>query len=250
MTKLHQILAVESGIRTQTQADLAKLHTPVSHHQLLLGQTRTYTPLEEDGEKIPPERALLQVRLPSVLAKTAKVWEKLLDVTATRDFANCDAKADVKLDNGTVILKQAPATYLLWLEKKLQELHSFICSLPLLPPEIEWVWDKTQNCFRNKEAIVTTRTAKVFYAHQLAPATPEHPAQVNEKSREQVIGHYHTLRFCGAFELETAQEMKGRVEELFRAVKFAREEANRIDVVDQKVGKGLLSYIFGDNAKG
>jgi hypothetical protein len=249
VAKLHQILAVESGVRAQTQKDVGQLQSKLENHQLLLGHSRSYVPLKDEDERLPAERSLLQVRVPQVLAILVANTVKMLDITATRDFANCDAKADVVLEDGTVLLKDAPATYLLWLEKKLQEVHGTVCALPCLPPEIEWVWDKSQNCYKNKEEIVTARTQKVSYPLELSKATKEHPAQVVEKSRDQIVGHFTMLRYCGALPLEVVQEMKGRVETLFHAVKYAREQANTVEVTDQKIGKPLMKYIFGEHAE-
>lgn len=41
----------------------------------------------------------------------------MFDVVATQDFANCQAKADVMVE-GRVLIKDAPVTHLLFLEKQ------------------------------------------------------------------------------------------------------------------------------------
>ena len=50
-------------------------------------------------------------------------------VLATQDFANCQAKANVVVD-GQTILKEVPVTHLLFLEKQLVDLRTFIDGLP------------------------------------------------------------------------------------------------------------------------
>ena len=43
-----------------------------------------------------------------------------LNIEAERDWANCDAKADIEVD-GAVLIAQAPSTFLLHLEKRLSD---------------------------------------------------------------------------------------------------------------------------------
>jgi len=59
-----------------------------------------------------------------------------------------------------------------------------------------------------------------------------------------VIGDYTTVRFSGAITKARRDELVARVDTLLRAVKFAREEANTHEVVDQTVGKTIFDYIF------
>jgi hypothetical protein len=40
-------------------------------------------------------------------------------------------------------------------------------------------------------------------------------------------------------------ELLARVERLQEAVKFAREEANNLEVEEQKVGEKVFQYLFG-----
>ena len=75
--KLHQILAIETGIRAQTQKDLTKAHHGLQREGSLFGISRNYEPLKEDGERLPPERTLLQTRTPDVIRETIKIIEEL-----------------------------------------------------------------------------------------------------------------------------------------------------------------------------
>ena len=52
----------------------------------------------EIGEQLPPESTRVQVRAEDVLRETAGVLTRLFDVTATKDWANCTARADVKVE--------------------------------------------------------------------------------------------------------------------------------------------------------
>ena len=245
MAKLHQILAVESGIRNQSQTDLTQAHHGLQKAELLQGIYREYQSVSEAGEKLPPERQLLQVKVPDVIRRTQEIMERTFDVIATRDFANCEAKADVVLEDGTTLVKGAPTTYLLWLEKRLDDLHTFVSKLPTLPADIEWAWSSEQNCWKNKEEIKTHRTVKSEFHQIVVPATDKHPAQVVKVTKDEIAGYWTTHKYSGALPVKDVKSMKDRVEALQRAVKFAREKANEVEVKDVKVGGAILKYIFG-----
>lgn len=245
MAKLHQILAVESGIRTQSQKDLTDAHHGFQKADLLAGIHRTYQPVKEDGERLPDERQLLQVRVPDVIRRTCEIMERSFDVIATRDFANCEAKSDVLLEDGTVLAKDVPATYLLWLEKRLDDLHTFVTKLPILPTDIEWEWSKEQNCFKNRHEQRTVKTAKIESFQIVVPPTKEHPANVQKVVKDETIGYWTTQKYSGALPAKDVAAMKDRVEALQKAVKYAREKANEVEAKDQKVGGSILKYIFG-----
>ena len=242
--KLHQVLAIESNIRTQTQKDITAAHHGLQHAGGLIGLNKTYEPKADDGDVLPEETKLLEVRTPDVIRRTTDLLSKLYDTTAMRDFANCRATADIVLEDGTVLLKDAPATYLLWLEKRLDDVHTFVAKLPVLPADTEWEYDEKQNCFKSP-TIKTSRAIKVPYPLVLHPGNDKHPAQVVEKNREEVVGYYIAIKYSGAMKAKDVAQMKERVEQLQRATKIAREKANTVEAPKQEVGRKLLSFIFG-----
>lgn len=248
MAKLHQILAVESGIRNQSQEDLTKAHHGLQKEDMLSGLFREYEPANEGGEKFNPERKILQVRVPDVIKRTVEVMERTFDVIATRDYANCHAKADIVLEDGSTLLKDVPATYLLWLEKRLDDMHTFVAKLPILPADTEWRFDRDQNCFRNAHEIKTHKTEKIEDYQIVVPATEKHPAQVVKVTKDVTVGHWTTHKFSGAVPAATHKAMKDRIEALQKAVKFAREKANEVEAKDQKVGMQILKHVFGEFA--
>lgn len=248
MAKLHQILAVESDVRNQAQKDLTTAHHGLQKAEMLLGQQRKYQPKSEDGEKLPAEGNLLQTRVPRVIQETANILTRMFDVTATRDYGNMDAKADVVVD-GVTLVKDAPAPYLLWLEKKLADVHTFVCKLPTLPADTEWEWDSNQMCYRNANEIKTHRTTKIEDFKVIVPATEQHPAQIAKIVKDEVSGYWTTLKYSGAVKVEEVAAMKERVELLMKEVKYAREKANQVEVTDMKLGAGVMKFIFADMVK-
>jgi hypothetical protein len=243
MARLNQIIAVEKGIKSRSFQDLTDAHQALQKPALLSGISRTYRPKDEEGEQFPPESTRVQEKTEDIIRQTVKVLTQLFDVTATKDWANTRARADVIVD-GQTLLAQVPATYLLFLEKQLVDLHTFVKKLPVLDASETWSFDPSADCWAT-EPVQTVKTKKVPRNHVKAEATDKHPAQVEVYYEDVVVGHWRTVKFSGALPAQRVNELLGRVERLQQAVKFAREEANNIEVEDQKVGERLFRYIFG-----
>ncbi len=58
------------------------------------------------------------------------------------------------------------------------------------------------------------------------------------------MGYWRTVKYSGALPARKVAALLERVEKLQRAVKFAREEANAVEVKQQKVGAALFGYLF------
>lgn len=243
MPKLNQIIAVEKSIKSKSHAELTEAHQMLQKPALLSGISRTYRPKDEEGERLPAESTRVQVRAEDAIRKTAEVLSQLLDVVATKDWANCEARADVVVD-GDVLISKVPVTHLLFLEKQLVDMHTFIKKLPVLDPSETWISDAAQDCYAT-EAVETIRTKKVPRNHVKAEATEKHPAQVEVYYEDLTVGFWRTVKYSGALPARRVAELLERVEKLQRAVKFAREEANNLEVKNQKVASALFGYLFG-----
>lgn len=242
MAKLNQIIAIEKGVKSQSLRDLTDAHQLLQKPSMLSGISRTYRPKDEEGEQFPPESTKVQIKSEEMIRKTVEVMTRLFDVTATKDWANTQAKADVVVD-GNVLLAQVPATYLLFLEKQLVDLHTFIKKLPVLDAAETWVFDTSADAWAT-EPVQTTKTKKIPRNHVKAEATEHHPAQVEVYYEDVVVGQWRTVKFSGALPATRVNELAERVEKLQQAVKFAREEANNLEVEDQKVGEKFFQYLF------
>jgi hypothetical protein len=243
MPKLNQIIAVEKSLKAKAHGELTEAHHNLQKPALLSGISRGYRPKDDDGERLPPESTRVQLRAQDVLRRTAEVLTGLFDVVATKDWGNCEARAEVVVD-GEVLLTRAPVTYLLFLEKQLVDLHTFVKKLPVLDPAETWLEDSAQNCYAT-EAVETVRTKKLPRNHVKAEATEKHPAQVEVYHEDVPVGYWRTVKFSGALPARRVAELLDRVEKLQRAVKFAREEANAVEVKNQKVGDAVFGYLFG-----
>ncbi len=240
--KLNQVIAIEKGTKSRALQELTEAHQTLQKPALLAGISRTYRPKDEEGEQFPPEATRVQIKAEDIIRKTSDELIKLFDVVATKDWANCTAKADVVV-NGTTLLSQVPATYLLFLEKQLVDLHTFIKKLPVLDASEFWTFDPSANSWAT-EPIQTTKTKKIPRNHVKAEATEKHPAQVEVYYEDVLVGNWRTIKFSGALPAQRVNELLNRVEKLQEAVKFAREEANSLEVKEQKIGASVLNYLF------
>jgi hypothetical protein len=243
MAKLNQIIAVEKGVKSKSFQELTEAHHVVQKPSLLSGLSRVYQPKDEEGEQLPPESTRVQVKTEEILRQMSATLTRLFDVTATKDWANCGANADVVAD-GQTLLSRVPVTYLLFLEKQLTDLHTFVKKLPVLDAAESWTFDASADCWRT-EPVRTIRTKKVPRNHVKAEATEHHPAQVEVYYEDVPVGSWTTTKFSGALPAKRIRELLERVEKLQAAVKFAREEANSYEVTDQQVGAAVFGYLFG-----
>lgn len=242
MAKLNQILAVEKGVKATSQRAVTDAYHTIQKAPLLSGLSRTYQPIDDEGESLPAESTRVQVKAEQVLKDVADALTRLFDVTATKDWANTQARADVVVD-GRTLIEAAPVTFLLFLEKQLVDLHTFVSKLPTLDPAESWTLDDNAEAWR-ADAVKTTRTKKVPRNHVLAEATDKHPAQVQVFTEDIVVGYWTKTAFSGAMPARRVNELLARVQKLQDAVKYAREEANGHVVDDQEVGAALFGYLF------
>lgn len=242
MPKLNQILAIEKQTKTSAHERLTAIYQTLQKETLLSGISRTYEPLQEDGERFPPELQQVQVRAEKMLAETVEILSPLFDITAQRDLANCLARADVEVD-GKVVLKDVPAVTLLWLEKQLIDLLTLVSKLPELPQAETWIPDDNQDCYATPP-VQTAKTKKIPKPFVKYEATKEHPAQVEVVHEDVVQGYWTNVKFSGAMPRNQKRALRERTETLLAAVRFAREKANLVDVPRAAIAKDVFAHLF------
>lgn len=243
MPKLCQIVAVEKSVKNKKHTGVTELYQKLQKPALLSGISRTYKPKDEEGEQLPPEATKVQLNAQTVLTDAAKLMTELFDVTATKDYANCEARADVVVGD-IKVAENVPVSYLLFLEKQLVDIHTLVSKIPTLDPSEDWAFDPNANCFASKPA-ETVRTKKIPKVLVKAPATQQHQAQTEVFAEDVAVGNWRTVKFSGAMQAQKVAEMLERVEKLQKAVKFAREEANSREVQLIKVGEKVFNYLLG-----
>jgi hypothetical protein len=243
MPQLHTILAVEKDAKAQGESALTKAYQMFQKTALLSGISRVYRPKDEEGDKLPPESTRVQVNVEATIEEVAQRLGRLFDVVATKETTNTVAKADVVVD-GSVLLADVPATVLLFLERKLVDLRTFISKLPTLDPAEVWHPDEATNTWAT-EPYGTARTKKIPRNHVLAEATDRHPAQVQMYHEDVIVGEWTTIKHSGALPAKRVAELVERVEKLQRAVKVARQVANGTEVKQAQIAGPVIGYLFG-----
>jgi hypothetical protein len=239
--KINQVVAVEKPTKQRVYDAVTNINKLIQKQDLFEGFQRTYQPVREDGEKLPPENKIAQQKATDLLTKATKALSELFDISATRDWANCNARADVQVD-GQVLLPNAPATFLMFLEKQLTDLHTLVGNLPTLDPAETWAKDENADVYKSPVRL-TAKTKKVSKAIVLHPPTKEHPAQTQLVQDDEVVGHWEAVRISGAVPQTKKQMLLERIEKVQRAVKFAHEEANTCAAPDVSA-KALLDWIM------
>lgn len=246
MTKINQILAIEKNKKTTLHKEITELHRQTQQPAVMTGHTKTFVPKEEDGETYPPEDRKVQLIYRDALDDLCDRLATLMDVTAAKDWSNCKARADVVVD-GEVFLEKVPVTYLLFLEKELIDLQTFVSKMVELDPALNWTFDENSGQYRS-DSTTTHKTKKLQKAIVLYDATPEHPAQTQLITEDVVIGHWTTTNFSGAIPRPKKRMLLERIQGLHDAVKFAREHANSLEAEEPRVGKKILAHIFKEDA--
>lgn len=242
MPKLSQILAIEKNKKTQLHKEITDLHHATQKAPLMNGHHKVFTSKDEDGETFPDDVQRVQQHHQDAIDQVCDRLATLMDVTATKDWANCQAKADVML-HGERFLEQVPVTYLLFLEKELHDLHTFVSKMVELDSGETWTLDENSGDYRS-EPVKTTKTKKMQRPIVLYDATEHHPAQTQLITEDVIIGHWTTTKFSGAISRPKKKTLLERIRMLEDAVKFAREEANAMDVEEKKIGRKVLNFIF------
>lgn len=243
---LHQVIALVKGKKSRATEMLTKQHHGWKT-ELLAGIARSYKPLTEDGAQLPPESQQVQKRVDHEIAKIQVPLAAFYDIVATQEKGNTQAVASIVVEN-RVLVDDVPVGVLLFLEKQLVSLQTYISSLPVLDSSAAWKWDDNRGCYAT-EPTQTMKTAKVPTPIVLAEATPEHPAQVQMGHTDTPMGMWTTTHLSGAIPMGVRDEMLEKARELLCAVKVARETANATEVEDFSIGGRILGFIFGDVLK-
>lgn len=242
MTQLHQVLAAEKTIKDVTHRVVTAAYQSIQKPAMLVGQTRNYRPMHDDGVQLPPEVTRVQLKATDVIDEVARAMTSLLDVVLTHETANQQASADVEVD-GMVLVSKAPVSYLLFLEKQLTDLQTFITKLPVLDPAEDWEWDLNTSSYRTAVTSNLRREKRpvVLVKYQ---ATDKHPAQTEIYNEDVAVGYWDTIKESGALPQTAVNQMWQRVTTLLQATRVARQKANSIETTSLVAGRRVLNYVF------
>jgi hypothetical protein len=240
--KLNQIVAIEKGVKSRVYSEITMLHKSNQKVELFNGFTKNYKPKEDGGETFPPENKKVQLFASEVLGEFSKALTELLDITAAKDWANCKAVADVVVE-GETLIKDAPTPYLLFLEKQINDIRTYIETLPILDTSEEWMEDVNSGLYKTS-AVTSHRTKKIQKAIVLYEATEKHPAQTQLITEDVTVGHWNVVKHSGAIPLPKKKQMLDKLEKLAKAVKYSREKANSIEAESIQIGAKIFKYLL------
>jgi len=252
MTKLHELLAVEGNLDNQASKLAADLANTFEKKRHLFEEKRTvFTPNTEGAQPESTVQSELQTTVPGQLAELADYIAKAWDCSFQVAVANTQAKADVVLEDGTVVAKDAPATALLELEKKLLEFQKLLTATPTLDPAKGFQLDssRSESVFKARD-VHKTRTKKDVKVIVKYEATKEHPAQTELLNTDVPIGTVSEQEWSGMITPAAKTALLARCENVYRAVRQARSRANEVEIKqDQKIGWALLNQVLLAKAK-
>lgn len=244
--KLHEVVAIRKGVKSRTYSELTDLFKKAQKGDLYAGMSREYKPKDDDGETFPAEDKRVQLVAEEVLKKARKLRTEFIDIEATQEFGNLTARADVTID-GEVILADMPVTLLIFLEKELTDLRTFVSALPTLDEAKNWHADPNSRLHRSDTA-VTHKTKKVQRPIVLYDAVvkDDHaiPAQTQLITEDVIIGHWHTTYLSGALPAPKKDALLERIELLRNAVKRARSRGNDHEVERREIAGAVFRYLF------
>lgn len=249
MTKLHELLAVESNLEGQAnkcRTELANTFEKKRHH---FEEKKVL--FESNEENVPPvveTQSDIQTTVKSEFNWIQGHLSKLYDASLQVAEANTRAKSDVVLEDGTVLLKNVPATALLELEKRLVDVKNLVSVAPTLDPTKGFVADNNRgDGYYVAREVVKNRTKKTNRPIVLYQATDKHPAQTQLVQEDVVVGRIKEQEWSSMLTVDEKAKLLERVEELTRSVRRARSKANDVEVNnDLKLGNKLLNYVFKD----
>ena len=241
--KIHQTIAVLKGLKSEAEKSLTNAYHLLQKPALLSGLSKVYEPRSEDGDRLPSEGQRVQATVPAIVETIKHPFTRLFDEELALDLANCVARADVIVD-GKVLIKDAPVTYLMFLDKQLTNLATFIGKWPTLDTAKDW-HANAQTGIWQTPPVLTVRTDKVPEKFVKSDATDKHPAQVEILYLDRPVGTWTKIEFSGAIPVQDGISTLARVQALQEAVKVAIQVANATDAPPQKIGASLLTYLFG-----
>lgn len=243
MPKLNQINALVSGRKGEVEKAVTELYKLIQKDQLFAGRERTYRPLDEvNGQKLPPESQRVQQRADDLIRQAVAKWTDLWNLVYTQDVGNQQAKADLVVD-GQTVLSGVPVTFLLFLDKQVNDLETFVSKLPTPDPAEEWTHDPNSGLLRGKatESVRTSKEPTVIVKYE---ATKEHPAQTELFTKDVPVGTWTQILYSGCIPTDRKNTLLARIRSLQDAIKQAKEQANLLEVQKHKAAEAVFAFVF------
>ncbi len=248
---LGTVLGLLDGAKKASHVALTALHRSSKAIDRFNGFTREYQPDAvvdgEAAETLPSEHKRVELTGEQQLRDLFGALTRRLDLQLTMDTADTRAFADIRVADGRggehVLVERVPVTMLMVLTKVLEDVRTYIQRLPVHDPAKEWTADPNLDGVYATDVIETVRNKKTPKVLEKAKATDKHAAQVEVYWIDERAGVWRRVERTGALPPRRYGALLERVELLLDGVKVAREEANRIDAPDRRIGDALFNYL-------
>lgn len=247
--KLHEILAVEKDLENEAkkivnEAIVTFVKKPEhfnSHHKKLL----LFDDDKDQETQAAEEYKEIVTTVEQKLKYVYKAVTKYFDAIGKKEKTNQLAKADLILNDGTVLCENVPATLLLGLENKLKPILEMHGVIPTLQPGVDWEPDNSKgpNIFKAKHNSIRNKTERVPISKITVQPTKEHPAQVDKWTEDKVIGKFTQINWSGMISPADKSKKIAKVDEVIRCCKQARTRANATVVEPIDIGKKIFEFI-------
>ena len=247
--KLHELLAVEPDLEGAYQKIIKEtIQTFTKRTDHFNGFTRVLEIYDRpEGDPDPPvERKAMDTTVHDKLMYQKDHIIRYMDAVLQKEATNQTAKADLQID-GLMIAKDVPVTFLLALERFVGRIRETYSTIPTLPPGIDYdpAPDEGPNVYKRRHPKKEYKTEKRIVPQILYKATKEHPAQIDKISETFNVGLYTRQETCSMLTPAEKSVLLGRIDKALRAIKIARQKANRAEVINRQMGSIIFDYIHG-----
>lgn len=245
--KLNQIVSIVKGVKTSADRSITDLYHTIQKPDLMVGLHREYVPDNDDApesERYPEETKPVINKSPDLLADFTKYFTRLFDVVLTQDTGNLSATGTITVDGGD-LATDVPVPTLLFIEKNLSDLLVNLRKWPTTDSGTNWTWDVAQGLWRSTP-VETVKTKKLPRSFTKYEATEKHAAQTEFYWEDAPTGRWRATKLSGALSPARRTQLIEKTEALLQAVKFAREQANELEIEDQKIGGALFEFLLAE----
>jgi len=251
MAKLHELLAAE---KTPTAAwnqlledTTKKFKNPSSFFD---GHSKSLKMIEDTPQNKAVEDQNREEK--PVVTTVFDTLEYALGIYATAENLQYQKNATNRQATGTVMWKgeplliDMPVDELLGLEARLMRIRQLMVDMPTLDASKYWVENNRigPHVWETQYANETTKTEKSLIPVEMAPATKEHPAQVQAVTKDVVVGKFNTVHRSGAATAIQKATCIKRVDELMVEVKQARMRANETEAVKDQIAAVITDLLL------
>lgn len=250
MGKLHEILAVEKDLAEGAKKLVAEgIKTFSSKANLFIGTVTTLRHFDESNKRLDSETEVtLSETVPGKLSHINRAVQKYWDTIYIKENTNTVAKADLE-HNGTILVRDVPATVLLGLESRLSGYRELLESIPTLSPGQKWELDPDygENVYRSQNPDNSFKTEKNFEFRIMTAATDKHPAQIEKWNVDKPVADIQKTTWSGMISSARKAQILANLDSLISSVKKARQRANSVEIVKgQPFTDILMKEIFAE----